>query len=288
MNFFGSLWYYITLPFALVINLIYNFIPNYGVAIIIFTLIVKALLWPLTFKQQKSMRDIQKVQPELRKIQEKYKNDKERLNQELLNFYQKHNINPASGCLPLLLQLPLIIAIYQVVTNPLTYIMNFSREIINRIADILQMPSATSQINLLNAIYEKNIDLASHGIEGFKYINFNFLGLNLAQTPQAVIGQWSTNLLWIIPLLSLATAYLMSLSTAATTSGSDEQTEQTQKMMRYMLPLMSGYFTFVLPAGVGLYWIISNIVQIIQQQIINRKLKPNADEIIDVTPKKKK
>lgn len=288
MNF----WYYITLPFALVINLIYNFIPNYGVAIIIFTLLVKALLWPLTAKQQKSMLELQRVQPELKKLQEKYKNDKDRLNQEMMNFYQKHNINPAGGCLPLLIQFPLIIAVYQVLSNPLTYMMNYSQETVEKIAGLLNLPikPLPPQIHILDSIYNSTIDLAANGIENFKHINFNFLGLNLAQTPSAVIGNWTTNFLWLIPLISLASAYLMSLTTAQppTTASADPSAAQTQKMMRYMMPLMSGYFTFVLPAGVGVYWIVSNVVQTIQQQILNKKLHPTTDEIIDVTPNKKK
>lgn len=283
-------WYYVTLPFALVINFIYNFIPNYGVAIIIFTLLVKALLWPLTAKSQKSMVEMQKLQPEIKKLQEKYKNDKEKLNQETMDLYQKHNVNPAGGCLPMLIQLPLIIAVYQVVSSPLTHMMHYSADTIKKIAEILQVSEKMPQIDMINKITNSGIDFASYGIENFKKINFDFLGLNLAQTPQAVISDWSTNFIWLIPLLSLATAYMMSLTNKSQTTNApaNDQAAQTQKTMMYLMPLMSGYFTFVLPAGVGIYWIVSNVMQTVQQYMINKKLYPTDNKIIDATPKKKK
>lgn len=286
-----DLWYMITYPFALIINAIYFVIPNYGVAIILFTIVVKAALWPLTAKQQKSTMEMQKIQPALKELQAKYKNDKEKLNQEMMKLYQEHNINPMAGCLPMLIQLPLIIAVYQVISNPLTYMMSFAADKVEQMTQMLR----DAAILAADAAHVSQIEIMNHfstahmTIEGFKDINFWFCGLNLAQTPMNVLGEWQTNFLWIIPIISLATAFWSSktMTQASTGVAADPNTASTQKTMMMMMPLMSGYFTLILPAGVGLYWIVSNLAQVAQQLMVTKQ-KEKASGVIDVTPKKGK
>ena len=115
--------------FGSLLNFLYNlFGQNYGFAIIGFTLVINIILLPLTLKQQKSTADMQLIQPELTALQAKYKNDKEKLNAEMMKLYQKHNVNPASGCLPLLIQLPIILILYQVIIKPLSYMLGYTAE----------------------------------------------------------------------------------------------------------------------------------------------------------------
>jgi len=101
-------------PLLLFLNFIYNYIPNYGVAIILITVIIKILFWPLAHKSAKSMKTLQKIQPKLAKLKEKYGDDKERLNKELIQLYKTYNVNPMGGCLPMLLQIPVFFALYKV------------------------------------------------------------------------------------------------------------------------------------------------------------------------------
>jgi len=295
----------IATPFAYIMRLIYNFVNDYGVTIILFTILAKIILWPLNAKSQKSMAAMQKIQPQLAKLQEKYKNDKDKLGMETMKLYQDNNINPMGGCLPMLIQFPLIIAIYQVIIKPITYLMNVDMSV-SEIIKMLQkngfgksLSAASQQIEVLAEVTKSGL---ADKIQGFVNIDFNFLGLDLSQVPQAHLGEWATNFIWIIPVLSLLSAYAMSkLSSSMNqnqSSAANEQAQQTQKTMLLLMPLMSGYFTLILPAGVGLYWIASNILQMVQQVVITAKIKKEMEssdvieDAVDVkvknTKKKKK
>ncbi len=290
----------IATPFAYIMRFIYDLVNNYGLTIILFTILARVILWPLNASSQKSMLAMQKIQPELAKLQEKYKNDKDKLGQETMKLYQENGVNPMGGCLPMLIQFPLIIAIYQVIIKPITYLMNVKMSI-GEIIALLQengfgkgLTEASQQIQILDAVSKSGL---ADKIEGFINIDFTFFGLDLSQVPQSYLGQWQTNFIWIIPVLSLVSAYAMSkLSTSLSgnNSSANKQTQQTQKTMLLLMPLMSGYFTLILPAGVGLYWIVSNILQMIQQYIITMSLRKKTaqDDIsvnaVDVKIKKKK
>ncbi len=132
---------FISRPFGLFLFWLNNLFGNYGLALIFFTVIVRLILLPLSIKQQKSMQDTQKIQPELAKIREKYKNDKQKLNEETMKLYQKHGINPAGGCFPLLIQFPIIIGLYQAIIKPLTYMFGLSAQqltlLIDKVNDVL-------------------------------------------------------------------------------------------------------------------------------------------------------
>ncbi len=119
---------FIAQPLGVLLRLIYDLIGNYGISIIVFTIIVKLILVPLTIKQTKSMKGMQEIQPELKKIQEKYKNDQETMNNKMMELYKKHNVNPFGGCLPLLIQFPIIIGLFTVLRSPLNY--GFAEEVV--------------------------------------------------------------------------------------------------------------------------------------------------------------
>lgn len=190
---------------------------NYGVALIIFTVLIKAVLMPLTVKQQRSMLKTQKIQPLLMELQQKYGNDKEKLNQETMKLYQKYQINPMSGCLPMLIQLPIIMMLYWVVKKPVIYIMGFHGDEVWRIVSAVtewaegspdKMNTFLSMVGIddmakltdngykMFGMYEIQIArflhaypeiMQNHWIteigRDFKLINFGFLGMDLSQTP---------------------------------------------------------------------------------------------------------
>lgn len=183
-------------------------LPNYGLAIILLTIVIKMILYPLTIKQVKSMKAMQDIAPKMKALQEKYKDNKEKLNREMASLYKDAGVNPLAGCLPLLIQMPFFIAIFFAIKE-YTYVSD----------------------------------------PGFLWIK------NLAQ---GTSFSDPSDPYFILPLLAAATTYI---STKQTTSDQSQQ----NKMMLMFMPLFIGYITVSFPAGLGLYWVVSNMVQIGQQ-----------------------
>ena len=205
-----------------VITVLYNMtatvgLPNYGLAIIIMTIIVKILLYPLTKKQIESTKAMMAMQPKMKAIQEKYKNDKQRLNMELANLYKQENVNPLAGCLPLLVQMPIMIGIF-------------------------------------------------YGIRDFHYVGpANFLWIQSISNPDPM---------YILPVLSALTTFVQSKQTMPDTSSAQN------KMMLYFMPLFIGYISFSFPAGLVLYWVVMNLMQIGQQALMNKAtVKTTRDKV---------
>ena len=271
-QFFGSL-----------LRILYEFFGSYGWALIAFTFIVNIILLPLTYKQQKSTAGLQKIQPQLAEIQKKYKDNKEKLGQEQMKLYQDNGINPIGGCLPLLIQLPIIFVLFMVIREPLKYMFGLSVEQISALSDLIgniDVRAGFEQIEIARNLTVQIIEKA--GLTGIlPIIDFNFLGLDLAATPS-----WSTfNLLWVIPILSALTSWLlnkiMQAQTPQPTAGADGgSAAQSMQTMNKIMPLMSAYFTFLFPAGMGLYWIIGNVARIAAQYGISWFLKKNKDPLV--------
>lgn len=247
----------------------YDLTLNYGLAIILFTIFVKVVLIPLTLKQQKSLKASQELQPILIEIQNKYKNNPEKQQQELARIYQEKKINPFGGCLLMLIQFPIILAMFYAVAQPITYM--FPKELENPqvVADIDEYKDRNNTYKEVYYISEQRKDL----------LNTNFLGLDLAQVPTS---NKSNVVLWIIPILSVITTFMTSkinMKQTAQNSEGNEQAVAMQKNMSLMLPLMTGYISFIVPLGMGLYWLVNNIVSMLIQMWVNR--------IVNGTPKAK-
>lgn len=278
-----------------ILRFIYEIVKNYGLAIILFSLLIKLVTLPLAIKQQKSSMEMRKIQPELQIINKKYKNDKEKLQKETMKLYEKHNINPAAGCLPMLIQLPIIFALYRVIYQPVTYILNLSfdtiKQIVERLALNIDLSSGanalmTKEIEIANALTPDAIaklsDILPHAIEP---IDFTFLGLNLAQTPQLSVF----NILWIIPLLAGVTTFLTSKFAAAAQPmpAGDNPAASMNNSMMIIFPFMTAYFCFIMPAGVGVYWIVNNVLSLLQQVFLNMMWQNKLeDDVIEVKKKK--
>lgn len=280
INFFANILSYI-------INPIYNLVGNYGVAVILFTVIVKLLLVPLGINQQKTAVKTKQIKPELDKLQIKYKNDKEKLNEETMKLYQKYEINPMGGCLPLLVQFPILLGLYRVIQQPINWILRSSpAEAIGRLIEngALTEGGAVEKLRSLCASAEKIADLntvsdivaafekdASLGVtqidiaSKFNLVNFNLLGLDLSATPS--ISELS--LLWIVPVLATAAAFFSNWVSSKLNPMSGEQA-QTMKSMNLMMPLMTLFFTFTLSAGIGVYWFLSTMLSVAQMFILTK------------------
>jgi YidC/Oxa1 family membrane protein insertase len=243
---------------------------SYGIAIIIFTIFVKVLLLPLMIKQYNSMAKMQELGPKLKELQTKYKNDKEKLQQESFKLYQENNYNPASGCLPLLIQMPILIALWQVISKPLTYMLDIHDKI-DKLASALKLSTnGYVEIDIIrNFSVDKIGNIISTDIANViekMEQGFRFLGVNLGSVPSA---EYKTNLiLLLIPLLAAGTTYISTkLSMVTSTTQMDNP---MQKSMMLMGPIMTLIFSFTFPAGMGLYWIVGGIFQIFQQMFINK------------------
>jgi len=274
-----------------ILRFIYNFTNNFGWAIVVFTILVRLCMLPLTIKQQKSMDNMNKVQPELAKLQKKYANDKDKLNEETMKLYQKYNVNPMGGCLPLLIQMPILFAIYGVIQNPITYVLKLKPSV-EVLTALCQKPTDTQLevVCFVSNQFEKALDALSNAglsfnLESLK-MNFNFLGLNLGYTPQSNVDLW----LYLIPILSIVTSFLVNKvgQPKKDDSKNNDQPNQMQTM-QYIFPFMTGYFCYILPAAMGLYWIMGNILQIGQTYLMRAiKKKSNNDDVLIVEPEKKK
>ncbi|PKP59075.1 hypothetical protein CVT91_07400 [Candidatus Atribacteria bacterium HGW-Atribacteria-1] len=216
------------------------------------TALIRLILYPLMQKQMVSMREMQKIQPLMKAVQEKYKNDKERLNKELMALYKEHKVNPMSGCLPLLIQMPILILLFQVL-----------REFNTKIY----------------AVYNGN--------PGFLWLKDLSLPDQLIRLPGS--GIFGIQYLGIMPFLIGGSMYIQQkmTSTDGTTGKDGGSAQQTQKMMTIMMPLMIGFMSFTLPSGLTLYWFTSTLLGIGQQYLINKKMPTIVEIPKEVVPGKK-
>ena len=304
--------FFITRPLGWIIEQIYNLVANYGLAIIIFTVIVKLILLPLNIKSQKAMRKQQKIQPILQELQKKYANDQEKLQKEMMKLYKENNVSMTGGCLPMLIQMPILIGLYQVIQKPLSYLMGvdwMAEDVINKVYMLRDTMAdqignlATQTEEMLAKMSQIQLSQWAEIVNGPTdpwVINFNFLGLNLANTPSAAINyimrldfsNWGVIALLLIPVLAVVSQVLTTKLTQIqsgqnTKDNSDNPANQMSKSMMMMMPLMTGLFTFTLPSGIGIYWIVSSITQLLQQLALNKYFENKGDEVIIKTPERK-
>jgi len=272
-------------PLGQFLYFIYNALAfhNYGLAIIIFTIIIKLVLLPLTLKQYASTAKMQQIQPQIQEIQKRYKNDKEKMNQELMKIYQENKVNPAGGCLPLLIQLPILFSLYWVIMQPLKFMLSIPVDKINsliQVLDIKEKYGAEIQI-INNFIPEKASQILSPDIvDKIQDIarGFHFLGLNLSHKatfdPKLLFGPDAATYLPLLlfPIVGVITTYISSKLSMPQTpqKGGNQVAGSMSNSMLYVGPVMTLIFSFQLPAGVVLYWIAGYVFQIFQQLYINK------------------
>lgn len=261
---------FIAVPFGYVMRFIYDLVGNYGLSIILFTLLTQMLMLPMTWKQKKGMMDVQRIQPKMQELQKKYANNREKYAQEVQKLYDQEGVSPLSGCLPMLLTLPIMMGLYYVVAQPLRYFMGLSVEEISTLASALGVTDTnvyTQQIAVIGQMFDK-FDVVKDLVPGLFRVDFRFLGLNLAQTPSFK----EFGALWIIPVLSGGTAYLQSwvmrLMQKRQGVVQDAAAGASTAMMNIMMPAMSVYFGFILPAGLGVYWIARNLFSTVQELVL--------------------
>ena len=276
-NFFGSILGYLLWP-------LYIFFNNYGVAIILFTIIIKVVLFPFSIKQQKSMAGSAKLQAKQKELQAKYGNDKMRLNQEMQKLYEKEGVNPMGGCLPMLLPFPIMIGIYYTVINPLSNVLHLDSAAVSEAVAMLQkLPGISSmftntyyaEMNIVQHYQELRPHLTMFDEASLSKIDeltkgFGFLGLDLLGTPQ---GSPFESFLWLIPALCLISSLVTQYITMKLQPGMQQQ-QGCMKVMLFGMPLFSAWLAFTLPGAVGFYWTISTLTSLLQTLVIHYFYSP--------------
>ncbi len=267
----------LTWPFSYVFELCYFLGRNYAVALLLFAIVIKIVLLPLSIKQQKNQIKSAKLRPKIALIEKKYagRTDQKTLNkkrQEILDLQTKEGASPMAGCLPLLIQLPIIFALYQIVRRPLTWLLRLDEGVIKVIYEKINGSAIENiknldEITLIGQIQSKGADFFN-GIEGFDFAelpNLGFFGKSLAEIPS--FSSW----LVIIPILVYATSFLSMKLTrklmAPANPMSDDQ-KTSMMIMDFAMPLMSVFFSFRLSSALGLYWIYQTVVSFIQSLIL--------------------
>lgn len=276
----------VKVPIGYLLGWIYNLIPNYGWALIVFTLVVKLLLLPLGLKQQKSMTKMQAMQPKITALQEKYKNDQQKLSQETMKLYKEYGVSPMGGCLPMLIQLPILFALYRVLYRPLTYMLHMTDKAIGALGNQFV-------IDMSNKNPMAQIQIA----EKASLIDFDFFGLNLSANPNA--QGWFT-IAMIIPVLAAVTTYFSSKITMLMNKNKKEEKKEDKpkrilspdqkdtkpnanemgQTMTWMMPIFTLWITATFPAALGIYWVASNVFSIGQTMLLNGHYAKRMDKEI--------
>ncbi len=313
---------FISYIFGYLLNFLYVIFNNYGIAIIVFSIILKLILLPITIKQQKSMKKNAQMQGEMKKLQLKYKNNPEKLNQETMELYKREKFSPFSGCLSSILQIVIILAVFWLVSQPLKFMKNIKSDdpIIQDYSTKIQQEAEGKQasyqeiaiIDRIETEY-KNIEeqLKSEEVENReelenkknelnKYrINMEFLGLDLSKVPTQSLNDWKV---YVIPGLYVITSFISIRITSKSQKKMQElgkkkdivvngdkpeepdQMESMQQMsnsMMYMMPIMSITIAAVAPLGLALYWLVSNILMIVERLVIDKIMLSKEDEVND-------
>ena len=256
----------------------YELTKNYGIAIILFTIVLKIITFPFSIKQQKSMAQNDRLASKQRELQQKYGNDKMKLSEETQKLYAKENVSPMSGCLTMILPLILLMGVYYAVIWPLTNTLHLDGESVRAATGMLaQVPGGFGAYNSFYGELEivkhfdafraflpfSATDMAS--IESFSQ-GFNFLGLNLLNSPNS---SPFSSMVWLIPLLCLVS----SLGTQFLTmriQGNANNMQGCMKWMMYLMPVISAVIAWQVPAAVGFYWIVSTVLSFGQTVVLQR------------------
>ena len=286
--------------FGYVLKLLYVIVGNYGWAIILFSILVKGLMIPISLKQQKSIKKNQQIQDEMKQIQFKYKNDPEKLNQETMALYKREGMSPFSGCLSGILQIVLLLSVFLLVRQPLTYMVKMDSEDIKKVEAIVlkdekqENKSAYSEIAIIQNIkkLENNDSVEemekSEVKEYIKQANLNmdFLGIDLSQIPKNNLTDFKVLIIPVLYIISSFISIRMSSNMnnknktdkKLITDGTEQKDERynpmddASKTMMWMMPIMSVSIAAIAPLGLALYWLMNNILMIIERLVFDKIL----------------
>ena len=294
--------------FGYLLNFIYQIVNNYGIAMIIFTIILKLIMLPISIKQQKTLKKSAKMQVKVKEIQEKYSNDQVRQSQELMDLYKRENMSPFSGCLSSIIQLIIVLSMFYLVSRPLTYMKHIDTDLLNQytqeVAASTEGALRYPEIAIIKAMSDKDENIR---------INMHFFGLDLSHISTQ---NYKDLKVYIIPLLYVFTSFIsIRLTTNLNKKKQEEKNnkeelikenidktkennkeklpvkveekqedkeidtmEEMQRQMNFMMPVMAVSIALIAPLGLALYWLVSNLLMIIERLIINKFFKDEEEE----------
>ena len=291
--------------FGYVLKLLYNIVGNYGWAIILFSVIVKVIMIPISIKQQRTMKKNEKIQAELKQIQFKYKNEPEKLNQEMMALYKREGMNPFSGCLSSIIQIILLFSVFLLVRQPLTYMVKIDKDVISNMEKIVaeqnsNTKGAYEEIAVIQYIKGLDLEKSENKEEENKdkefnikeyanqaNLNMDFFGIDLTQVPSKNPTDIKTLIIPVLYVISSFISIKFSMSTTKKkekeekkliTDGTEQEdekynpTEDMNKTMVWMMPIMSVTIAIIAPLGLALYWLMNNILMIVERLVINKIL----------------
>lgn len=299
---FATIGYYICIPFAWLLRALYELTSSYGWALVLFTVVIKLIMLPFQMKSKKSMMRMSRFQPMIKEIQTRYKNNQVKMNEELQRLYAEEGVNPMSGCLWSFLPFPILIALYSIIRQPITRFMMLTTTAMQGVIDAvsaagfdlaaiamtandgavtvkdgLTQLQPYGQITLVKAAQELGVALP----EGWIHMDFSFLGMDLSMIPSDVIGQigtggWAVIGVLLIPIVSGALSFWQSkVSMAGNPAAADpnDPTARSSRMVMWMMPIMSLWIGFTLPASLGVYWIANSVLMLVQEKVLNKYFK---------------
>ena len=300
----STIGYYICVPFAWLVRLFYNLTNSYGVALILFTLVIKLIMLPFQMKSKKSMMRMSRVSGQMQELQKRYAKNQAKLQEEMQKLYEEEGVNPMSGCLWSLIPFPILIALYSIIRQPITHFMMLSKDVLQTVVqsaadagvnltNIVMMDKATGapalkdglyqmaaygQINLVKAVQEMGLSTP----DGWFNVNYKFLGLDLTATPWEYVKSftftWAVIGVILIPILAGLSQFVFSKLTMKTQPQADAAGGASMKSMMYMMPLFSVYIAFIMPAALGVYWIAQSVFSLIQEAILNKTFSAKLSE----------
>lgn len=270
MGFLG----FLGTPLGYVLEWMYNFFGSYGWALVVFTIAVRVLSFPLQIKQQKNTARMSAYQPMIQEIQKKYAKDREKQNEELMRMQQEYGYNPTAGCLPMFLNFFIMFGVIEAVYYPLQYILHIGKDVLVQIADILgQAYSMTTNTLVIQMVQKNTLPaeaaalLTSEQIESIKNFNIMFMGMDLTVKPELAL-----NILLVFPLLSVVT---MALSNVFTMKMSGQEMQGSMKWFPWIMSLMFVWIAFTVPVAFSLYYTVSNVLMFISSVILRKMYDPD-------------
>ncbi|MEY8388881.1 YidC/Oxa1 family membrane protein insertase [Oscillospiraceae bacterium 38-13] len=301
---FSTIGYLICIPFAWLVRLFYNLTGSYAVAIILFTLVSKLIMLPFQMKSKKSMMRMSRMSGRLQEIQKKYANNQTKQAEEMQKLYAEEGVSPMSGCLWSFLPLPILLALYSIIRQPITHFMMLSQDVLQQIVDsvtaagvdvstIVQMKDGAAvvkkgftqllpngQINLVKLITSEMPELGS-GIDGWINLNYTSFGLDMSANPWSKVMDfsltWAAVGLILIPILAGGSQWIFSKIAMKHQPQTDPSAASANRMMMFM-PLFSVYIAFTMPAVLGIYWIAQSVVAAVQEYLMGKFFNKRLEE----------
>ncbi len=294
-------WQIIMTPFSWLLKVFCQLFNNYGLALILFTLVIKIILFPLSLKGKKSMIKMNLASADLKEIQKRCGNDRQRYNEEVQKYYSDNNISPMGGCGWSLIPLAILMPLYAIIRRPMKYMMRLTEDAVSAVAKALGWAgeftltggqnAGYNELLLANMMNEGNLSTAVNAAKAtgvtaasMFVINFSFLGVNLADIPNWKFWEggvtWNSVGLFLLPIISAVLSVVSMIVSQKTNkmSASDNASNASMKSMMVMQPLISLWIGFTLPAGLCVYWIANSVLGMVQEVLCGAMLRKDYEQ----------